>query len=167
MTTARDALFKKLAAELGIDHAEEVKAVPRYEVAVEHEGELYVSGMIPRVRGAVAVTGSVGADVSLEEGRHAARLCVLRALAVVRQTVGTLDRVKRILRMTVYVKSAANFTEQSEVADAASDILYTVFQPSGGHTRTSIGVLQLPKNAAVEIDMIVALGEREAGTSTF
>lgn len=167
MTTARDALFKKLANEFGVDHTEEVKAVPRYEVAVEHDGELYVSGMIPRVRGAVAVTGSVGADVSLEEGRHAARLCVVRALAVIRQTAGTLDRVQRILRMTVYVKSAANFTEQSEVADAASDILYTVFQPSGGHTRTSVGVLQLPKNAAVEIDMIVALGEREAGTSTF
>lgn len=167
MSTARDALFKKLAAELGIDHTEEVKAVPRYEVAIEHDGELYISGQIPRVRGAVAVTGSVGADVSLEEGRHAARLCVLRALAVIRQTVGTLDRVKKILRMTVYVKSAPHFVEQSEVADAASDILYTVFQPSGGHTRTSVGVFQLPKNAAVEIDMIVALGEREAGTSTF
>lgn len=167
MSTASDALFKKLANDLGVEFSEEIRAVPHYEVSVEHDGILYVSGQIPRIRGAVAVAGRVGAEISREEARHAARICVVKALAVVRQAAGgDLSRVKHILRMTVYVQSAPNFTEQSEVADAASDILYTLFQP-GGHTRTTVGVAQLPKNAAVEIDMIVALGDREAGSSTF
>ncbi|WP_428418787.1 RidA family protein [Methylibium sp.] len=168
MSTASDALFKKLANDLGVEFSEEISAVPHYEVSVEHDGILYVSGQIPRIRGAVAVAGRVGAEISREEARHAARICVVKALAVVRQAAGgDLSRVKRILRMTVYVQSAPNFTEHSEVADAASDILYTLFQPGGGHTRTTVGVAQLPKNAAVEIDMIVALGDREAGSSTF
>jgi len=82
----------------------------------------------------------------------------LRALAGLRQSLGgDLGRVRKILRMTVYVQSAADFTQQSEVADAASDILYAVFAPDGGHSRTSVGVYQLPKNAAVEIDMVAAL----------
>lgn len=168
MSSASDALFKKLAADLGVDLGEEIRAVPHYEVSVEHDDMLYISGQIPRIRGAIAVAGRVGADVSLDEARHAARICAVKALAIARQACGgDLSRVRRILRMSVYVHSAPNFTEHSEVADAASDILYTVFQPGGGHTRTTVGVYQLPKNAAVEIDMIVALGDREAGSSTF
>ena len=167
MSSARDTLFKKLAADLGIDAAEEIRAVPHYEVAVEHDGQLWISGQLPRVRGAIAVQGKVGAEISLEEGRHAARLCVMRALAVMRQTLGSLDRVSKVLRMTVYVQSAPGFSEHSELADAASDILYAVLAPNGGHTRTSVGVYQLPKNGAVEIDMVVALGERESSMSTF
>ncbi len=167
MTPSRDAQLKKLAAEFGLDIAEHIRAVPRHEVAVEHGGQLFVSGQIPRVRGAVAVAGSVGADVSLEEGCRAARICVVRALIVARQSLGSLDRVAKVLRMNVYVHSAANFTEQSEVADAASEILYTLLEPHGGHTRTAVGVHQLPKNASVELDLLVALGEAEAGPSTF
>ena len=82
---------------------------------------------------------------------------IVRSLAIVRQALGSLDRVKRVLRVTVYVQSAADFTQQSEVADAASEILYTVLSPAGGHTRTSVGVYQLPKNGSVEIDMVVAI----------
>lgn len=167
MSVNRDIALKKLAAAMGVDINDTIHATPRYQVTVEHDGILYVSGQIPRVRGAVAVAGAVGADVSLEEGRRAARLCVVRALAAVRQAAGSLDRVERVLRMTVHVRSAANFTEHSEVADAASDIVYELFDNDGGHARTTVGVYQLPKNAAVEIDLTVALGERDAGGSTF
>lgn len=167
MSTQRDLSFKKLAADLGVDLTQTLRAVPRYELAIEHDGLLYISGQIPRLRGAVAVAGKVGAEVTLEEARRAARICVLRALAIVRQHAGSLLRVKQMLQMRVHVQSAPNFTEQSEVADAASDILYELFGAAGGHTRTTIGVFQLPKNAAVEIDLVLALGEREAGLSTF
>ncbi len=81
----------------------------------------------------------------------------MRALAILRQSLGTLDRIKKILRITVYVQSAQDFTQQSEVADGASEILYAIFASAGVHTRTSVGVFQLPKNASVEIDMIAAI----------
>jgi len=167
MSTQRDLSFKHLAAEVGVDLSQTLRAVPRYELAIEHEGLLYISGQIPRLRGAVAVAGKVGAEVTLEEARRAARICVLRALAIVRQHAGSLLRVRQVLQMRVHVQSAAHFTEHSEVADAASDVLYELFGTAGGHTRTTVGVFQLPKNAAVEIDLVLALGEREAGGSTF
>ncbi|HEU4460645.1 MAG TPA: RidA family protein [Methylibium sp.] len=168
MSSQRDLTFKKLCADIGVDLTQQLRAVPRYELAVEHDGLLYVSGQIPRLRGAVAVAGRVGAEVSFEEARRAARISVLRALAIVRQHAGSMLRVSQMLRMTVHIQSAPNFTEHSEVADAASDVLYELFgEAAGGHTRTTTGVYQLPKNAALEIDLLLALGEREEGASTF
>ncbi len=163
----RDARLKKLAADLGLEVGEEIRALPHYEMAIEHGGHLFVSGQIPRIRGAVAVTGRVGAEVSLEEGRRAARICVVRALVVARQSLRSLHRVAVVLRMNVYVQSAPHFTEHSEVANAASEILDALFAPEGGHTRTTVGVYQLPQNAAVEIDLQLALHEGEPGPSTF
>lgn len=164
---SRDSVFKKLATELGVEFTEQIRAIPKYEVAIEHDGLLWISGTLPRAGGMIAVQGHVGSEVTLDEARRAARICLLRALAIVRQSVGTLDRIQRVLRMTVYVNSAPGFTEQSEVADAASEILYALLAPNGGHTRTSVGTAQLPKNGSVEIDMVVALGERDVLNSTF
>jgi enamine deaminase RidA (YjgF/YER057c/UK114 family) len=84
----------------------------------------------------------------------------MRALAILRQSPGGLQRIRKILRITVYVQSAADFTQHSEVADAASEVLYSIFAEAGVHTRTSVGVYQLPKNASVELDMIVAVDNR-------
>jgi len=157
MTSSRDMLFEQKLKEYEIDFEPEFRAGANYEAAVEYENEIYVSGQIPRVRGVIMATGRVGQDTTLEQARRGARISALRALAVMRQSLGSVDRIKKILHVTVYVQSAADFTQQSEVADAASEILYSVFAPDGGHTRTSVGVYQLPKNAAVEIDMIAAI----------
>src|SRR2546423_8523 len=156
MDANRNAVFEKWVRALDLDLEAPLRAGANYEVAVEHAGVLQVSGQIPRTRGGIAVTGRVGQDATLEEGRRAAQICMLRALAVVRQTLGSFDRVQRVLRLSVYVQSAADFTQQSEVADAASEILYALFAPHGGHARISLGVYQLPKNAAVELDITVA-----------
>jgi enamine deaminase RidA (YjgF/YER057c/UK114 family) len=80
----------------------------------------------------------------------------MRVLTLLQSTLGSLDRVLQVMRMNVYVQSASDFTQQSEVADAASDIFVRVLEDAGAHTRTSIGAYQLPKNATVEIDLIVA-----------
>lgn len=157
MTASRSDRFEELLGRVGISFESEIRGGANYEVAVENDGQLFVSGMIPRVRGEIAVTGRVGEATSLENARRAAQVCILRGIAVLKQSLGSLDRVKKILRVNVYVHSAADFTQQSEVADAASDILYAVFAPDGGHTRTSVGVCQLPKNASVEIDLLVAV----------
>lgn len=160
MNGSRQALFAAKAAEYGVEFEDEISAGANYEVAVENGGEIYVSGQIPRVRGVIAVTGRVGETLSLADGRRAAAICALRAVAVLRQTLGSLERVQRILRLTVFIQSASDFTQQSEVADAASEIFYDLFAPVGGHTRTAIGVYQLPKNAAVELDLIAAIAAR-------
>lgn len=157
MSESRNALFEQKLQELGIDFETEIQAGANYDVAIENDGDVYVSGQIPRVRGVIMVTGRAGQETSLEQARQAARICVLRAIAILRQKLGSLERVKKILRVTVYVQSAADFTQQSEVADAASEILYAIFSPAGGHTRTSVGIFQLPKNATVELDLIAAI----------
>jgi enamine deaminase RidA (YjgF/YER057c/UK114 family) len=157
VTPSRQEVFASSCNRLGIRFEDEIRGGANYEVAAENEGQLFVSGMIPRAQGEIIVTGRVGEATSLEAARRAAEVCVLRGIAVLRQSLGSLDRVKKILRVNVYVQSAGDFTQQSEVADAASDILYAVFAPAGGHTRTSVGVYQLPKNASVEIDLLVAV----------
>jgi enamine deaminase RidA (YjgF/YER057c/UK114 family) len=116
-----------------------------------------VSGQIPRVGDQVVATGRAGAEVSLEQARAAARISTLRALALLQRALGSLDQVDRILRITVYVQCTADFTQHSEVADAASDLLHTVLGEAGIHARTSIGVYQLPKNATVELELQAAV----------
>jgi enamine deaminase RidA (YjgF/YER057c/UK114 family) len=157
MASGSNALFDRKLMELGIRFEDDIRPGANYDVAVEHDGQVWVSGQVPRLQGQVVVTGRVGRDLTLQEARHGAVISTLRGLAILHRTLGTLDRVERILRVTVYVQSAEDFTQQSEVADACSEILYEVFAPHGGHTRTSVGVFQLPKNAAVEIDMIAAV----------
>jgi enamine deaminase RidA (YjgF/YER057c/UK114 family) len=155
--SARDAKLKELASAHGFDVDAEMKIGGSYVSLLRHGSEVFVSGQIPRVGDKVIVTGKLGAEVSLANGQRAARLCALRALAVLRRELGTLDEVKQILRITVFVHSAADFTQQSEVADGASALLQEVLGSAGMHTRTSVGVVQLPKSAAVEVDLIAAI----------
>lgn len=154
MPITKNILFEEVLKKLNLNFEDEFKAGANYEVAVKHENQIYVSGQIPRVRGVIVVTGRVGEDLSLDQARRAAQICILRVIAILKQSLGDLDRVQKILRMNVYIQSSHDFIEQSEVADAASEILYSIFSPRGGHTRTSIGVYQLPKNAPVEIDLM-------------
>ncbi len=159
MSKSRNILFNETTDRLDIHFEDDIRGGANYDVAVENQNTLYISGMIPRIQGAIAVTGRVGETTTLENAKRAAQICILRTIAALRQTLGSLERVKKILRVTVYVQSAADFTQQSEVADAASDILYSIFAPDGGHTRTSVGVYQLPKNASVEIDLIASIND--------
>jgi enamine deaminase RidA (YjgF/YER057c/UK114 family) len=162
MERSRKELFDGIAKELGHSFDGEMRIGGNYVPAVQNGDEVYVSGQIPRIDNTVMVVGRVGAEVSMEQGRHAARICTMRALAILGQLLGDLDRIKKVLRINVYVQSAADFTQQSEVADGASEVLYSIFAEAGVHTRTSVGVYQLPKNASVEVDMIVALEPTEA-----
>lgn len=157
MPGSRQHKFDQIAQQLGHSFEGEIRIGGNYVSAVRNGDELYISGQIPRVDNTVMVVGRVGEAVTLEQAREGARISTMRALAIVRQQVGSLERLKKVLRINVYVQSAADFTQQSEVADAASEVLYAVFAEAGVHTRTSIGVYQLPKNASVEVDMIVTV----------
>lgn len=157
MDTSREALFEAMLKELDVEFEEEFRPGANYMVAVRHGSEIHVSGQLPRVRGVLAATGHVGQDVSLALGRFAAQVSALRLLAILRQSLGCLSRVKQVLKLNVYVQSAAGFTRQSEVADAASEVLHRVLGEAGTHARTSLGAFQLPKNGAVEIDLVAAI----------
>lgn len=154
--TSRQSKFQSIAAELGHSFDGEIKIGGNYTSVVCHGDTAYVSGQIPRVGNTVVVTGKAGLDVSLADAQKAAKVCAMRALALLTQKLGSLDAIAQVLRMTVYVQSNHDFTQQSEVSDSASEVLYAVLGEAGVHTRTSVGVAQLPKNASVELDLIVA-----------
>lgn len=154
---SRELEFQAVARELGYDFNGEIRKGGNYTPLVRHRDQVFVSGQVPRVGSAMVVTGRVGRDVPLERAQLAARICVMRALALLRQSLGSLEPVSRILRVTVFVQAADGFTQLSEVADGASEVLFRVLGEAGIHTRTSVGVLQLPKDAAVELDLIAAV----------
>ncbi len=141
--------------DIGIDLPASAPAGAAYTPVVIHERVAYVSGQLPRDGDHVHVVGQVGRDVSLEEGKRGARIAFIRALAALRGTLGTLDQV---LKLTVFVHSSTDFDKQSSVADGASELIFELFgEDRGAHARTSVGVAQLPRSAAVEVEVVVAL----------
>ncbi|NWE78728.1 RidA family protein [Pseudomonas yamanorum] len=132
----------------------EFKIGGNYTPLLRDGNHIYISGQIPRVGDAIVLPGKVGESLSLADAQIAAGVSALRCLGLLKQALGSLDQVKAILKINVYVRSAEDFDQQSEVANGASDLLNEILGAAGSHTRTSVGVLQLPKGAAVEIDMI-------------
>ncbi|MHC8409699.1 RidA family protein [Pseudomonas sp. Hz4] len=152
-----DERFIALAKELGYDIYGENTVGGHYAPLVRHHDELYISGLVPRMNGEVQYQGRVGLDLTLADAQSAASISALRGLALIVDSIGSLDKIKSLLRVTVYVKSTEDFVDLSEVANGASDVFSHVLGDAGKHTRTTIGVFQLPKNAAIEVDMIVAI----------
>ena len=143
-------------AELGIELPFPAKPAFQYVPVTIHERLAFVSGQLPR-RGDALVTGKVGGEVSLDQAREAARLCILQGLACLNQALGSLERVDKILKITGFVASAPGFNEQPKVIDAASELLVELFGEAGRHARSAVGVAELPRNAAVEIELIASL----------
>lgn len=154
---SRDARFKEEATALGYNFEGELKIGGNYVPLVREGNTIYVSGQIPRVENEVVVTGAAGDRADLSRAQLAAKICVMRALALLQRSLGSLERVKTIPSISVFVQSAQHFTQQSEVADGASEVLFKVLGPVGAHTRTSVGVFQLPKNATVELSLIATV----------
>ncbi len=127
-----------------------------YVATTQVDNLLYTSGVLPMKDGAVAYTGQVGSwDVQVPQGQEAAKLCVLNGLSLIKHALGSLDRVKRIVKITGFVNSAASFYEQPAVMNAASDLLVAHFGEAGKHVRSAVGVSSLPRNASVEVELIV------------
>jgi len=131
-----------------------------YDPLVESHLQIFISGQLPVVGGGTLLaTGKVGAEVDLETARRCARQCVLNALALLDQKLGGgLDRrVEQVVRVGVYVASSPDFTDQHLVADAASGLLHEVLGVRGRHARAAVGCAALPKDAPVEVEMLVGL----------
>lgn len=140
--------------ELGITLPDVPKPVAAYVPAVASGNRIYTSGQLPVVDGQLRYKGKVGAAVSQEEGYQAARICAINSLAAVRSLTGSLDRIQRVVKVTVFVNSAAGFTNQPEVANGASELFLQVFGEAGRHARSAVGVSDLPRDAAVEVELI-------------
>lgn len=152
-----DTRFQTFALEMGLDFSGEIKIGGNYMPVLRDGMQLWVSGQIPRVGDEVMFVGTLGDTLNVTQGRKAAAICAMRALAFLQREAGSLESVVSVLRITVYVRSALGFIQQSEVADGASDVMCRVLGPRGLHTRTSVGVLQLPKGAAVELDLVATV----------
>lgn len=155
--SARQHALERIARELAYPLDQALVIGGNYSVAVQHAGVVYVSGQLPRIGTEICLPGRVGDQRTLDEARQAARICGVRVLHALMRQPGGLDSVAQLLQLSVFVHSADDFTRQSEVADAASNLLVAVFGPAGLHSRTSVGVRQLPKNAAVELNLTAAL----------
>ena len=127
------------------------------DAVVVHGGAARTSGQLPRIDGALTCTGTLGIDVTVEQGAAAARVCALNALSVLRAALGTLDRIERVLTVTGFVASAPGFHDQPAVVDGASRVLFEIFGDAGRHTRSAVGVAALPRGGPVEIEVTVAL----------
>ena len=143
--------------ELGLTLPEAAAPVAAYVPVVEANGLLHISGQLPFKDGAL-MTGRLGEGRDLEFGAEAAQRCGLMLVAQIKKYLdGDLSRVERIVKLGVFVNSAADFTDQPKVANGASELMQALFGDAGRHARSAVGVPVLPLGAAVEIDAIVQI----------
>ena len=144
--------------DLGYDLPEVPQPAGSYVPAVSTGSLIFTAGQLPFRGGSLLHTGKVGDTVGVEEAQDAARLCALNALAAVAAEVGSLDEIIRVVKVTGYVASANGFTRQPEVLNGASHLLGELFGEAGKHARSAVGVAELPLNAPVEVEVVVAVG---------
>lgn len=141
-------------AELGIELPGVVTPLAAYVPAMLTGNLLYTSGQLPIKAGELLATGKVGAEVTSEQAKELARVCGLNALAAVHAAVG-IDAVVRMVKVVGFVASAPGFNGQPGVVDGASELFGEVFGKEGAHARSAVGVSELPRNAPVEVEIIV------------
>jgi enamine deaminase RidA (YjgF/YER057c/UK114 family) len=146
---------EKRLQELGIVLPDESGPGGNYLSAKTAGNLVYLAGVISRNADGV-ITGTAGSDRTVAEGYAAARACALIQLAVLKNTLGSLDKVREIISVNGYVNAVAGFPDSPAIINGASDLLVAVFGDAGRHVRAAIGVNALPRNALVELQMIVA-----------
>ena len=147
--------YEEKLRELGVTLPAPPKPVANYVPAVRVGDLLFLSGVLPSRDGQLIVTGKLGESLTVEQGMEAARVAVLNGLSIIRSQAGSLDRVKQIVKMVGYIASAPGFTDQPQVLNGASDLLVSVFGEAGRHARVAVGAAELPRQAPVEIELIV------------
>jgi enamine deaminase RidA (YjgF/YER057c/UK114 family) len=148
-----DSILDKLTA-LGLTLPAVPAPLAAYVNCVRSGNLLFLSGGLP-VDGEKKIIGKVPTAVSIEDAHEAARMCILNRLAVIRDAIGSLDKVKQVVTLNGFVNSEPDFTGHPQVVNGASELLVELFGDKGRHSRTALGVAALPLNAAVEINLIV------------
>ena len=119
---------------------------------------LFTAGQLPLQDGKLVATGLLGRDLDTAAGKEAAKICAINVLAQAKEALADLEKIRRLVKITVFVASAADFTEQHLVANGASDFLGAVLGERGKHARAAVGTASLPLNAPVEVEAIIEIG---------
>ena len=149
--------YEEKLTSLGLKLPEAPKPVATYVPAVQTGNLLFLSGVLPMRNGQLAFTGKLGRDLTVPEGVEASKVAILNALAIAKQELGSLDRITRVVKVVGHVASADGFAEQPQVLNGASDLLVAIFGDAGRHARVATGAAELPRGAAVEIEVILAV----------
>lgn len=152
-------MFEQKLNEMGIEIPEAPKPLAAYIPALRVGNLVMTAGQLPMVNGKLLAEGKVGKDLSEDEAKAAAKQCAINCLSVIKSEIGSLDKIKRIVKLTAFVNSADGFTAQPQVANGASEFVVEVFGDAGKHVRSAVGVNELPINASVEIEMIVEVAD--------
>jgi enamine deaminase RidA (YjgF/YER057c/UK114 family) len=144
---------------LGIDLPEPPSPIGAYLPTVRSANLLFVSGVLPMVDGRLLFKGRLGLELGIDEGYEAAGVACLNALAIIKKELGSLDKVKRIVKVTGYVASSSGFHDQPKAVNGASELLLKVFGEKGKHARAAVGCVSLPGDSPVEIEMVVEVEE--------
>jgi enamine deaminase RidA (YjgF/YER057c/UK114 family) len=147
--------IEKRLSELNIVLPQASAPIANYVNAVRTGNLIYLSGKGPTMPDGKLIKGKVGADLTIEEGKAAARITGLNLLAALKAEIGDLDKVKRIVKVLGMVNCPADFGQQPQVINGFSDLMVEVFGDKGKHARSAVGMGSLPDNIAVEIEMIV------------
>ena len=150
-------------SELGIQLPPVAAPVASYVPVVVSNGFAFVSGQVAMEDGKPTYQGRLGAEISMEEGMEAARRCALQALAALEAELGSLDRVGRIVKLTVWVASTDSFTNQPRVANGASDLLGEIFGDAGRHARAAVSAPVLPLGVPVEVEVVAEVSGAGGG----
>jgi enamine deaminase RidA (YjgF/YER057c/UK114 family) len=154
MPPVDDAAILGRLTELGLEMPEPPAPVAAYIPVAQAGSIAFVAGQVPMVDGQLLHPGRLGKNVSVEMGQQAAARAALQALAALRQHLGgSLDRLVRVLQLTVYVSADAEFVEHPKVANGASDLLVGVLGPEGKHARAAVGMASLPLGASIELTL--------------
>ena len=153
MTVEGSTPLERLAS-LGLTVPAVVPPVAAYVPAIRSGAHIYTAGQLPMRDGALLATGKVGAEVTPERANELARVCGLNALAAVHSLVG-IDAVVKVVKVVGFVSSAPGFAGQPGVVNGASELFGEVFGDAGAHARSAVGVSELPRNAPVEVEIIV------------
>ncbi len=147
--------IEKRLSDLGVTIPVAAAPAANYVPFTQSGNLLFTAGQLPLKDGKLQATGLLGRDLDVSGGRDAAQLCAINILAQAKAALGDLQRIKRLVKITVFVASTPGFTEQHLVANGASDFLVAVLGDAGKHARSAVGVASLPLNAAVEIEAVV------------
>lgn len=146
--------IEKKIEELGYKLSTPPKPLAAYIPVVKSGRLVFTAGQLPIVDGELKYTGKVPSSISEEEAIKAAEICALNCLSVIKSEIGDLDKIERILKVTVFVNSADDYSKQPAVANGASELLVKIFGEIGKHARSAVGVSSLPLNAPVEVELI-------------
>lgn len=147
--------------DLGITLPAAPKPLGAYVETSDVGNLLFLSGILPVVNGKLAITGRLGEDLSVKDGQEAARIASLNALAAAHAHLGDLNRLKKLVKLTIQVATTEQFTEHAKVADGASDLFVGIFGPAAGHTRVVYGVYSLPVRSPLVVETIFEIEPRQ------